>query len=284
MVVSLPFLSRKLACDDADCSPKSGISGVSTPTSFFTQSIQGTTSPVSASSAWEFHETDALSALYSSYDVLSDFSRFLGSGASGSVWTARSRIDWREVAVKTVSRPAYTATFPSEIEILRSVQSVAGVVKLLDSFVDDEYEILVMELCDGMDLQRWNNCLTSIETRQVVRGLVSSLKEMHEAGVSHGDIRLENIMVSRSDTGDIKATLVDFGSGALGTAEACVDLHGLGQVVLDLLTGNRDCGSDASSLHVDNLSAFNLVELLMGATAESRIAVLEEAGRHSWLT
>lgn len=245
---------------------------------------------MSTESAWDFHNTDALTSLHLNYDLIDDSSRLIGSGASGAVWSARNRTDSSEVAVKTIPRPAYSAGEVSESDVLRSVQSVRGVVRLIQSFTDPDIEIIVMELCEGKDLQCWNSNMSLTQTKQVVFDLLQCLCDVHLAGVSHRDVRLENVIVGPSGIeGKENVTLIDFGSGVRDTGEACVDLHGLATIMSELIAGVRCCSSDdpfagfvPSELVASDIVALDLVTLLMSATKESCEEVSTRALDHAW--
>ena len=291
MVLCLPLVSRKVASGDCGLSPVSMRSGVSTPTTFSSRTVGGSASPVSSVSAWDFQGVDALTSLHLNYDLIDENSRLIGSGASGSVWSARSRVDSSEVAVKTIPKPAYSADVTSETELLRSVQTVRGVVKLVQAFSDADNEIIVMELCEGKDLQCWNNKMTLAQTKHVVFDLLQCLCDVHNVGISHRDVRLENVIAAPSGVeGKMKVTLIDFGSAVGDTAEACIDLHGLATIVSELITGVRCCASEdlclpgfvPSELVTTDELALDLVTLLMSATRDSREEVSCRALDHAW--
>lgn len=69
---------------------------------------------------------------------------------------------------------------------------------------------LLMKKADGITLQRWlaeKRPLTPEELRVFERGV----KALNQDGITHNDLNLGNIMVSRGADGKIKFTLIDFG-------------------------------------------------------------------------
>merc|ERR1711871_793914 len=63
--------------------------------------------------------------------------------------------------------------------------------------------MLVMELADGGDAYEYinaraaaDNHLTAVELEQVITGLVNGLNLLHDAGIAHMDISVENILLA----------------------------------------------------------------------------------------
>ena len=291
MPLTLPVIPRgKPNGTGCGSSPRSSrsLSGLSTPTTFSPRSF-GSTSPSVLSTPDEYLQShDALSSLQAKYDLLDGTSILLGSGASGAVWSARRRGDDMKVAVKTCPKPAYNPDSFTEVDILRSVQSARGVVRVLDGFSDEDNDIIVMELCHGKDLQCWNSHLTLSEIKIVVYKLLLCLSEVHDMGVTHCDIRLENVIAFQSADGSgVDVTLIDFGSSVRDVGQARVDLHAVGKMISELVSGRRI--SDARPSFVpddilDDKQAVGLVGLLMSASQANCRRVSELALHHEWFS
>ena len=74
---------------------------------------------------------------------------------------------------------------------------------------------LVMELCQGKNLyhfirKRPGKCLSEAEAIPIFKQIVSSVAYMHELGLVHRDLKLENILIN--DVGGMnEIKLIDFG-------------------------------------------------------------------------
>ena len=105
---------------------------------------------------------------------------------------------------------------PLELKLLHSVQSIQGVIRLLDFYERAVFFLYVME--------RPSNCkdlfayitekgfLEEHVASDYFRQVVETVIACHQKGVIHRDIKDENILVDIG-TGELK--LIDFGSGAL---------------------------------------------------------------------
>lgn len=86
--------------------------------------------------------------------------------------------------------------------------------------------LLVMEWVDGSTLQKWNEetfgSHTWVELRDVCRGILDGVAELHRVGVLHRDIKPENIMMRQ----DVIPVVMDVGVAEI-TGENTHTLHTL---------------------------------------------------------
>jgi len=147
----------------------------------------------------------------------------LGRGGFGTVYAGVRVMDGAPVAIKHVAKNKVTdwttlvgRKVPMELKLLHSVQSVEGVIKLLDFYERNDSFIYVMERpsdCKDMfDFITEKKYLEESLARNFFRQIVSTVLACHSKGVIHRDIKDENILVDLV-TGKLK--LIDFGSGAL---------------------------------------------------------------------
>jgi len=104
---------------------------------------------------------------------------------------------------------------PEEVDLLRRVDHVPGVLHLLDYYHRSDGYVMVLERpASGIDLFDYitqRGALDDAEARRVFRQVVDTLINVHDAGVVHRDIKDENVILDL-DTDDV--LLIDFGSGA----------------------------------------------------------------------
>jgi serine/threonine-protein kinase len=142
--------------------------------------------------------------------------REIASGAMGAVHEAIDRASGQHVAVK-VLRPELAAEanlrrrFRRESSILRSIEH-PGIVRILDAGEDDDDRAFtVMELLEGETLARRlarSGGMRTVDARPILLGLASALAVLHDRGVVHGDLKPENVFLTK-DAPFVK--LVDFG-------------------------------------------------------------------------
>jgi len=150
------------------------------------------------------------------------------------VYAGRRVRDGASVAIKQVGRGRVAEwancggrSLPLELKLLHRVQGVPGVVRLLDFYERPDSFIFVMERPDDCkdlfdvitDKVRLEENLARVFFRQIVETVVAC----HARGVTHRDIKDENILVDLT-TGNLR--LIDFGSGALLQQEEYTDFDG----------------------------------------------------------
>ena len=146
------------------------------------------------------------------YEILAP----LGTGGFGQVFRARDTRLGREVALKVL--PAHFTTDDSAIErFVREARAASAlnhpnIVTVHDVGESREMRFIVMELIDGCTLRELLRTEVPFE-RGIELGsqIARALNVAHLAGIVHGDIKPENVMVRRD--GYVK--VVDFGLARL---------------------------------------------------------------------
>jgi len=99
-----------------------------------------------------------------------------------------------------------------EAKILKKLSHPA-VVDLIEVFSSPSYHLLVMDFCPGDQLWSLVHCNPGGLPEQIscilFKQVVEVVKYLHEEGVTHNDIKDENIIVERED---LRIKIVDFGS------------------------------------------------------------------------
>ncbi|KAH8056422.1 serine/threonine kinase [Aureococcus anophagefferens] len=148
-----------------------------------------------------------------------ELGRTISRGASSTVAEATRRRDGVRVAVKVVApaRAAGLADAREEVRMHRLASGLPGVVELLDVFFEDGVLYLVQELCAGGELfetiargDTYDERDAAAVTRRVPVRVLGALAALHDVGVVHRDVKLENILL-RSPGSRTDVVLADLG-------------------------------------------------------------------------
>ncbi len=143
----------------------------------------------------------------------------LGGGGMGDVYLARRRLLGDDVAVK-VLRPSGPDPDAWRERFLREARACAQlrhphIVSVLDFSVGDpEQPYLVMEYLNGPSLAdelRSRGRFDLVSVRQIVRAVGGALSLAHASGVAHRDLKPQNIVSHRYQSGEIVYKVIDFG-------------------------------------------------------------------------
>jgi hypothetical protein len=154
----------------------------------------------------QVYELPAGVELKSRYEVIAPIS----SGAMGAVYRAADRESGGEVAVKRLMDVKHAARFEIEARLLSQLRH-PRVVRVIDYFLDDTGQYLVMELVMGTDLggllkQSGRPGLPVENAIDYVRQTADALQYVHEQQIVHRDVKPQNLILSEDGI-----TLVDFG-------------------------------------------------------------------------
>jgi eukaryotic-like serine/threonine-protein kinase len=171
------------------------------------------------------YEPPAMEAPAARLEVGADFAeryrvlRCLKHGGMGSVYEVLDRRTDRLRALKVMqpdvaTDPDMRVRFEQEAMVVVRVRS-DHIVEVVDAGIcEPDTPFLVMELLHGEDLAALLAKRKVLEAEEVVSMLsqvASGLDKVHEEGVVHRDLKLENLFVSRRDDGSLHVKIVDFG-------------------------------------------------------------------------
>ncbi len=145
----------------------------------------------------------------------------------GRVWRAADEILDRPVAIKEIRIDGLDAedTRTRRERTLREARATARidhphVVRVYDVVDEGERLWIVMELVAGRSLERLiaeSGPLNPAEAARIGLGLVAALRQVHERGVLHRDIKPGNVLVEEKAR---RVVLTDFGIAAIQDAKA----------------------------------------------------------------
>ena len=140
--------------------------------------------------------------------------KVVGVGSYGKVRAAWHRLTGSKVAIKTYDKsklkdPAHWKRVHSEIKIMEQV-SHPRIARMYEAVETPKRMHLIMECLDGGNLCSYVKAkrrLSEDESRKIFFQIMQSVEHLHMLGVTHRDIKLENVLFANSN--DIK--LIDFG-------------------------------------------------------------------------
>lgn len=152
--------------------------------------------------------------------------RLIGRGGMGEVYEAYDTVKDRTVALKLLpANLSHDATFRTRLE--REARSAGKlqephVVPIHDFGEIDGHLFVDMRLINGVDLRSVLNRdgpMAPARAVAIVRQIASALDAAHAAGVTHRDVKPENILTTADDF----AYLVDFGIANAATDETITE-------------------------------------------------------------
>lgn len=122
-----------------------------------------------------------------------------------------------EVAIKVVAKTGMNegarVALAREVVVLRQLASESTSLRYNEVLEDSLYVYVVMELMAGGDLlgvlSHARTAFSTPDALRVVRDICTSLAALHDRGIAHRDIKLENVMFADHDRTVVK--LIDFG-------------------------------------------------------------------------
>lgn len=138
----------------------------------------------------------------------------VGSGAFATVKKAIERSTGKTFAVKMINRRKVMGNFETvarELEVLKKLNH-PRIVKLEGFYEDHDYYYMLMEFVSGGDLMDFvaaHGAVGENAGREITRQILEAVKYIHSMGISHRDLKPDNILIEQDDPVLVKLT--DFG-------------------------------------------------------------------------
>ena len=138
----------------------------------------------------------------------------VGSGAFATVKKAIERSSGITFAAKIISKKKALGGLDGvarELQILKKLNH-PGIVKLKAFYEDDDNYYLVMEFISGGDLMDFvalNGAIDESASKEIAKQILKAIFYVHSKGISHRDLKPDNIMIAQDDPVIVKIT--DFG-------------------------------------------------------------------------
>ena len=143
------------------------------------------------------------------------FKKVLGHGQFGTVREAVAVRGQRSVAIKSVSKEKVKKDLyllRRELEVMRQIDH-PNVIKYFETYEDEKYIHIVMELCTGGDLLDkliTLGTLTGSYVATIMKSLLFAVSHLHSLGICHRDLKPENFLFENVQS-DSLIKIIDFG-------------------------------------------------------------------------
>ena len=152
------------------------------------------------------------------------YGRLIGQGAFGKVNLGLNVLTGRVVAIKSFNKSNLNSNSENmkkikyETNLMKKLNH-PNITKILELFEDKEYILIIMEYINGGNLFSFlkkHRKVSEKTAKLLYRQIILGIKYMHEQGIVHRDIKLENILIDLNN--NIK--ICDFGIGRVLSSPA----------------------------------------------------------------
>lgn len=229
----------------------------------------------------EFLNSTMFPGEFANLEFDSSISEFIGSGHFSQVKKQRLK-NGTTVAVKEM-HIVNPRALNRELKALKVLENVTNTIKLLGVIGNETHPSLVYSYHKSTDYAYTN--MTLSDFRWWLKTLLETLAEMHELGVIHRDLSLQNIL---TDLENRKVTIIDFGLAELNRRRAsttgkvgCVRLKAPEMIVNYPF---YDCSSDMWSVGLLCLDVMIGLTLNWDASTLSELTqqVMQYFGSEKW--
>ncbi|KAL3772859.1 hypothetical protein ACHAWO_002689 [Cyclotella atomus] len=228
--------------------------------------------------------TKEIDQLHSIYKV--DWGTVLGEGAFGRVYPAKHRDTGEKVALKKISKRYTNSTsFRSETDALLRIYENGGhpnILGLRDLYRDEKYYYLILDLVPGgemFDHLIEYGSYSEDDASRLVQEILSALAFLHSIGITHADLKAENILLCEKKQGSETVKLIDF-----GCARSVLYHKGIAtdEEIEDRIKSNPTPPMTHQLTEHLSPSAKDFIKSLMNPDPDQRLSAVA-ALRHSWI-
>lgn len=136
----------------------------------------------------------------------------IAEGGGGTVHLGWDRQTNREVAIKRAAGADADEALKNEAAVLRRIQH-PNIVSILDAGTDEHGAFIVMELAGRQTLEDivLRRPLDENEFGPLATQTLEGIIAAHSVNVVHLDLKPENIMVQKDESGQLRIQILDFG-------------------------------------------------------------------------
>ena len=150
----------------------------------------------------------------------------IGEGAFGAVYMATNRKTGDKVALKKMPKQITdSASFQNEVSALVRVRTNGGhpyICSLRENFEDGKYYYMVLDHVSGGEMFEHLiklGAYSEADASRMVKEVADALAFLHGIGITHGDLKPENLMLSTTRKADSTIQIVDFGCSLIRCEE-----------------------------------------------------------------
>ena len=138
----------------------------------------------------------------------------IGSGSTGDVYLAENTLTHDQNAIKAVStsflaKAGLSERLTQEIKIQKSL-SHPNILQLENVIITNDHIFLILEYCKYSSLYMYitrRGRFKENQAKSIIYGIASGLSYLHSKGISHRDIKLDNILLDEN----MVPKIADFG-------------------------------------------------------------------------
>jgi tetratricopeptide (TPR) repeat protein/TolB-like protein len=203
--------------------------------------------------------------------------REIAQGSMGVVYQAWDEKLERRIAIK-FAKTGYRKRLPPEVRHAREIthHNVCKIFEIHTARTSSgDVDFVTMEYVEGETLAERlkRGALPQAEVRLIARQLCAGLSAAHAHGVIHGDLKCQNVILSKASDGSVRAVITDFGiarqkESPQGTAQTgprggtpdymapelwngekasiASDVYALGVILYELASGRRPHGPEVT--------------------------------------
>ena len=112
--------------------------------------------------------------------------------------TMSNRLQWNSGLTRDMQWKAHCASFLREARKMAKMKNIPEVVRVLDTFEENDSAYIVMDFVEGITLKQWlekNGIVTPEKCLEIMRPVMAALQNVHKQGFIHRDISPDNIMI-----------------------------------------------------------------------------------------